>query len=77
MSYRDKNLTCSDCTRHFAFSAEDQRLSNELGFVQPVRCGTCRSSRESSRREFGRDTSPAISRLIPALVLVRPVELPL
>lgn len=77
MSYRDKSLTCSDCASHFAFSAGDQRLSAELGFVQPVRCETCRSSRESSRRQFGRDTSPAISRLIPALALVRPVDIPL
>ena len=79
MGYHDKSLTCSDCTRPFAYSAEEQGLSGELGYDQPVRCGICRSSRESTRRQFGRD--PAATRtltgLIPAFALVRPAELPL
>lgn len=71
MSYHDKSLTCSDCTRLFAFSAEDQGLSAELGYAQPVRCGVCRSSRETSRRQSGRDAAFTwrIARIIPALPL--------
>ncbi len=71
MSYHDKNLTCSDCRRPFTFSAEDQGLSGELGYDQPLRCRTCRASRETTRRQSGRDSASAwrIARLIPALPL--------
>ncbi len=55
MSYYDKSITCSDCRRPFPFSAEDQGLSAELGFVQPIRCRACRSSREITRRQSGGD----------------------
>lgn len=77
MGYHDKSLTCSDCARPFAFSAEEQGLSAELGFTQPVRCGTCRSSREASRRRSGRNPAPAplIARIIPMFPLTVPAEL--
>ena len=79
MSYHYKTLTCSDCTRPFAFSAEDQGLSAELGDAPPVRCGNCRSSREASRRRSGRNPVPTafIARIIPILPLTVPAELPL
>lgn len=54
MSYQNKHLTCSGCSRSFVFSAEEQGLSGELGFDAPKRCRTCRLSREDSRRELGR-----------------------
>ncbi len=79
MSYRDKNLTCSDCARPFAYSAEDQGLSAELGYTQPIRCAICRSSRESNRRRSGRNpaTAAGIARIIPIFPLIVPAELPL
>ena len=79
MSYRDKNLTCSDCRRPFAFSAEDQGLSAELGYVPPVRCGICRGSRETTRRQSGRNPGPAvgIARILPIFPLTASAELPL
>jgi len=54
ISYLDMPLTCSDCRGHFTFSAEDQGLSAELGYDQPVCCRRCRLTRESSRRDNGR-----------------------
>ncbi len=57
MSYQSKHLTCSDCSRSFAFSAEEQGLSGELGFDAPKRCRTCRLSREDARRDMGGSTA--------------------
>jgi hypothetical protein len=53
MSYQDKNLTCSDCSRSFVFSADEQGLSGELGYDQPKRCRGCGRSRERARRDVG------------------------
>jgi hypothetical protein len=63
MSYQDKHLTCSDCRRSFAFSAEDQQLSGELGYARPGRCRDCWRAREDRRR--GEESSSAApSRLL-------------
>jgi hypothetical protein len=70
MSYHDKNLTCSDCLRPFTFSAEDQGLSGELGYDQPLRCRTCRSSREITRRKSG--SAGRIARMVPVVTLRDP-----
>ncbi len=58
MSYQDKNLTCSDCHRSFAFSAEDQQLSGELGYDRPKRCLPCWGAREDRRRDEGGSDTP-------------------
>lgn len=50
MSYRDKNLTCRECSRHFTFSAGEQALGGELGYDEPRRCRMCQQSREDARR---------------------------
>lgn len=78
MSYLDKILSCSDCARPFTFSAEDQGLSGELGYTQPVRCRTCLRSRETTRRHSGRDPVRPLSvpRLTLAFVPIAPAELP-
>lgn len=78
MSYLDKILSCSDCARPFTFSAEDQGLSGELGYTQPVRCRTCLRSRETTRRRSGRNPVRALSvpRLALAFVPIVPTELP-
>lgn len=55
MSFQDKNLTCSDCSRSFVFSADEQGLSGELGYDRPRRCRTCARSRERARRVVGGD----------------------
>jgi hypothetical protein len=56
--YHDKNLTCSDCSSPFPFTAEDQGLSGELGYDQPIRCRSCRNSQETTRRHTGRNAAP-------------------
>jgi hypothetical protein len=53
MGHQDKNLNCRDCRRSFAFSAEDQALSGELGHDEPKRCSTCFQAREHQRRSRG------------------------
>ena len=55
MSYQDNTLTCLDCRRFFAFSAEEQGLFRELGYDAPRRCRTCRRSLEDQRRYVGGD----------------------
>lgn len=80
MSYLDKILSCSDCARPFKFSAEDQGLSGELGYGQPVRCRSCLRSRETTRRHSGRNPVPVLSvpRIalpFPPTVLARPTSL--
>ncbi len=50
MSYQGKNLTCRDCSRYFAFSADEQALCGELGYDEPRRCRMCQHSREDTRR---------------------------
>ncbi len=55
MSYQDKNLTCCDCGRSFAFRAEDQQLSGELGYDRPERCRSCWRAREDRRLDDGSD----------------------
>jgi len=56
VSYRNKNLTCRDCSRLFTFSAEEQGLCGELGHDQPGRCRSCRESHEDARRNFRGDS---------------------
>ena len=51
MSFQDKTLTCSDCSRSFVFSAVQQGLSGELGYDRPTRCRSCGRSRELARRD--------------------------
>lgn len=53
MSYKDKNLTCTDCNRSFVYGAEDQELSGELGYAQPRCCRACWRAREEGRRDEG------------------------
>ena len=57
MGYLARNLDCCDCNLSFAFSVDEQGLSAELGFENPRRCRSCRSSLEDSRRAFRHDTA--------------------
>ncbi len=48
MSYEDKNLTCTDCSATFIFSADDQAYHAEKGYQnEPKRCPDCRSARRA------------------------------
>lgn len=48
MSYEDKNLTCTDCSSTFIFSADDQSYHAEKGYQnEPKRCPDCRSARRA------------------------------
>ncbi len=48
MSYEDKNLTCTDCSATFVFSADDQSYHAETGYQnEPKRCPDCRSARRA------------------------------
>ena len=53
MSFQNKNLTCCDCGRSFAFSVDDQQLSGELGYDRPRRCRSCWGAREDRRATEG------------------------
>ncbi len=48
MSYEDKNLSCTDCSATFVFSADDQAYHAEKGYQnEPKRCPDCRSARRA------------------------------
>ena len=50
----DKNLTCKDCGKTFAFTEGEQAFYKEKGFEnEPQRCPDCRKSRKQQRRSFG------------------------
>jgi len=57
MGYLHRNLACCDCNLSFAFSVDEQGLGAELGFENPRRCRSCRSSLEVSRRAFRDDSN--------------------
>ncbi len=65
MSYEDKNLTCTDCSATFIFSADDQSYHAEKGYQnEPKRCPDCRSARRSGGGYGGgggsREMHPAV-----------------
>jgi CxxC-x17-CxxC domain-containing protein len=50
MSFQDKTLTCSDCSKAFTFSAEEQEQFQSRGYTnEPKRCPECRQARKSER----------------------------
>jgi len=50
MSFQDKTLTCSDCTKSFTFSAEEQEQFHSRGYTnEPKRCPECRQARKAER----------------------------
>ena len=50
MSFQDKQLTCSDCSTPFTFSAEEQEQFATRGYTnEPKRCPECRRARKSER----------------------------
>ena len=50
MSFQDKTLTCSDCTKSFTFSAEEQEQFQTRGYTnEPKRCPECRQARKTER----------------------------
>ena len=54
----EQRLTCADCGREFAFTAEEQRFFREKGFDPPKRCKECRRAKKEQRdvgRKGGRD----------------------
>jgi len=50
MSFQDKTLECSDCSKTFTFSAEEQEQFQSRGYTnEPKRCPECRQARKSER----------------------------
>jgi CxxC-x17-CxxC domain-containing protein len=50
MSFQDKTLTCSDCTKSFTFSAVEQEQFQLRGYTnEPKRCPECRQARKAER----------------------------
>ena len=50
MSFQDKTLTCSDCSKTFTFSAEEQEQFQSRGYTnEPKRCPECRQARKAER----------------------------
>ena len=63
MGFLHRSLACCDCNLSFAFSVDEQGLGAELGFENPRRCRSCRSSLEDSRRAFRDDSAPRLNGL--------------
>jgi len=52
MTFRDKEIHCSDCGTRFGFSAEEQSFYAQKGLDhEPRRCKPCRSARKSKTRD--------------------------
>lgn len=50
MTYTEKSLTCSDCGKTFAFTAEEQEFFASKAYTnEPKRCPSCRSTRRAER----------------------------
>ncbi len=58
--FKDKKLTCKDCSGEFIFSASEQEFYAEKGFSnEPGRCPDCRAVRKQRNRGgFGRSPRP-------------------
>ncbi|HLB11824.1 MAG TPA: zinc-ribbon domain containing protein [Dehalococcoidia bacterium] len=54
MSFQEKTLTCQDCGKSFAFTAEEQQFHAEKGYTNlPKRCPDCRRARRDGRSYGG------------------------
>lgn len=54
MSFEDKNLTCRDCGKPFAFTAGEQSFYAEKGLMNtPSRCTDCRQTRKQQQSGGG------------------------
>jgi CxxC-x17-CxxC domain-containing protein len=50
MTFTDKSLTCADCGAAFAFSASEQELFKNRGYMnEPKRCLACRQAKRVER----------------------------
>ena len=50
MVFNDKKGTCTDCSKEFIFTANEQEFYASKGFTnEPKRCPDCRQARKSSR----------------------------
>ncbi len=50
MSFQDKTLTCSDCSKSFTFTVEEQEQFAQRGYTnEPKRCPECRQARKAER----------------------------
>ena len=53
----DKNLTCRDCNKQFAFTVSEQEFYAQKGFTSdPGRCPDCREARKAQRGTTGTNT---------------------
>jgi hypothetical protein len=50
-TYRDQELTCTDCGRRFLWGAREQEFYAEKGYRRPGRCNGCK---QAQREEFER-----------------------
>ncbi len=50
MSFQEQTLTCQDCGKSFAFTAEEQQFHAQKGYTNlPKRCPDCRRARRDDR----------------------------
>jgi hypothetical protein len=45
----EQRITCADCGREFAFTAEEQAFFREKGYHPPKRCKECRQAKKEQR----------------------------
>ncbi len=58
MTFQEKTLTCSDCTKSFTFSAEEQEQFQSRGYTnEPKRCPECRQARKAEQNRTGSNGS--------------------
>jgi CxxC-x17-CxxC domain-containing protein len=54
MSFTDKTLNCSDCSKDFTFTADEQEQFQQRGYTnEPKRCPECRDARKADRLSSG------------------------
>ncbi len=54
MTFQEKTLTCSDCSKSFTFSAEEQEQFQSRGYTnEPKRCPECRQVRKAEQNKAG------------------------
>ena len=54
MTFQEKTLTCSDCSKSFTFSVEEQEQFQSRGYTnEPKRCQECRQARKAEQNKAG------------------------
>ena len=67
MAFQDKTLTCVECLKAFAYTAEEQSYHAERGYTEPKRCPSCRAAQRESRDGGGYTSYQLQRQMFPAV----------